>query len=1094
MMIHLYVASAAGGKTTFAVARARQAARGLGGAVMVCVANQLQRRAWRQRLAEAGGAMGVQVLTFGQLYRALLSATGETSVLLDDALQHRLLLSILDGLTLDHYKSLRAKPGFAVLLHELIAELKAANIRPHDFATAVAKMGDEPRLRELARIYEAYQDRLQANHWTDEEELGWLALQRMQDWAALASDWALLVLDGFDDLTTVQLGLLRLASRRAGETLITLSGSIAGPGRGFVHRRFEATRRKLEEALEVTGEPLPEERGAESHVGERAETLAHLERSLFVSGATALRPSERVDEAGRPIRESALQMVAAADRAGEVRAALRWLKARLVRDGCRPGEVALLARKVAPYRQLIEQTAREYGVPVRLLDGLPLAGNPAVATLLDLLHMFLPISDQDTQPTLSRRLVTESWRSPYLDWGRATAGAGVVRPIGESALQMVAAIDYGAWADRLDAVARWGRVVGGLAQWCEAFSLLVGREARTREDEEEGWPANLPSEEEVRALQDLFERFVVRTQPRATADSMADYVAWLEALIGPDGEEDEAYDGSLCVVPRAREGDGAMPAPYAEADVAALRAFKDVLRGLVWAEQALGAAPLVDYKAFYTQLRGAIEAATFRLPEDGAAEEVVVGDVVQARGAPYRAVAVLGLAEGEFPMALHESPLLRDGDRLQLGLSLSTESAEAEYFYETIARAREQLLLTRPRLAENGAVWEPSPYWEEVCRLVDVEPRVLGSETPIAPQEAASWPELLEGLAERAASSPWHAWAKAQDAARYRAWQAAGEVFEERYGSIQRGAGRSQGAPGAGKHSGDLSECAGELAQRYGPRHAWSVSRLESYRTCPQAFFVGAALGLQPREEPAEGLDASQLGNIYHRLFQEVYQACPEEGRVDREQLLAALDKVGGTILAEAPRREGFRETAWWLQTRDEIMENMRRSLQAMASMAGGYVPSHFELEFEAAPIWTSPDGQDSLLLHGTVDRVDVCSDGGLRIIDYKTAGPARFGRKALEEGKKLQLPLYALAIRQALQGEIRDGFYWHVRRAEASALSLRDYGVEESLEDGLRFALEAVQGIRAGMFQPHPPSDGCPAYCPAASFCWLYRPGYGGS
>ena len=87
---------------------------------------------------------------------------------------------------------------------------------------------------------------------------------------------------------------------------------------------------------------------------------------------------------------------------------------------------------------------------------------------------------------------------------------------------------------------------------------------------------------------------------------------------------------------------------------------------------------------------------------------------------------MLGLAEGEFPATLSEDPFLRDADRRRLRvecglpLELSTEGAEAEFFYETITRPRERLLLTRPRLADNGAPWQASPYWEAVRRLVAV--------------------------------------------------------------------------------------------------------------------------------------------------------------------------------------------------------------------------------------------------------------------------------------------------------------------------------------------------------------------------------------
>jgi RecB family exonuclease len=51
--------------------------------------------------------------------------------------------------------------------------------------------------------------------------------------------------------------------------------------------------------------------------------------------------------------------------------------------------------------------------------------------------------------------------------------------------------------------------------------------------------------------------------------------------------------------------------------------------------------------------------------------------------------------------------------------------------------------------------------------------------------------------------------------------------------------------------------------------------RLESYRACPFFFFVSHVLKLEPRDKPAEGLDARQLGNIYHQIFEELYQAAP---------------------------------------------------------------------------------------------------------------------------------------------------------------------------------------------------------------------------
>jgi ATP-dependent helicase/DNAse subunit B len=286
------------------------------------------------------------------------------------------------------------------------------------------------------------------------------------------------------------------------------------------------------------------------------------------------------------------------------------------------------------------------------------------------------------------------------------------------------------------------------------------------------------------------------------------------------------------------------------------------------------------------------------------------------------------------------------------------------------------------------------------------------------------------------------------------------------------------------------------FAQRFGPAHAWSSSRLEAYRTCPFLFFVGSVLHLEPRAEPAEGLDARQLGSIYHRILEQLYQRVDDPA--DLEQLLAALPDVARAVLDEAPGREGFRETAWWSQTRAEILEDVRRSLQALARIQGDFIPSQYEAPFglRAQPVLVVRDGDDSFRLRGLIDRVDRTPDGRLRVIDYKTGGPASYNKKAVTEGKKIQLPLYALAARDALGlGEPVEGFYWHVRHAQPSPFTLSgfDGGPEAAMGIVVEKVWETVREARAGHFMPQPPDNGCPSYCPAAGFCWRYQPGFGG-
>jgi ATP-dependent helicase/DNAse subunit B len=448
---------------------------------------------------------------------------------------------------------------------------------------------------------------------------------------------------------------------------------------------------------------------------------------------------------------------------------------------------------------------------------------------------------------------------------------------------------------------------------------------------------------------------------------------------------------------------------------------------------------------------------------------------------PFRVVAVLGLAEGEFPATLREDPLLRDADRLGLRarglpLDLSTQSAEMGFFYEALCRPRERLLLTRPCLAEGGVPWEASPYWDEVLLATGAQPLRLTSDTPVALPQAASLPEAFESLAQLPEESPWHAWMRAREPERYARWQRTMAIQQERWTRAPRG-----------PHNGDLQTLAGALKERYGPEHCWSASALETYRDCPHWFFVGRTLGLEARQDPEEGLDSRQLGSIYHRLLQATYETCARDDRADAESLVAALESVAQGILDAAPAREGFRETAWWEQTRREIHQTVAATLRALAVATAGHMPEAFELWFD---VRVGDPTTGELRLHGIIDRLDRMADGGWCVIDYKTGGATRYAQAAAQEGRVLQLPLYALAA-QALQGgEVREGYYWHIRDAQASGLRLRaDPGPEQAMADALRYGLEAVGGVRAGAFLPRPPRDGCPDYCPAAAWCVRYRP-----
>jgi ATP-dependent helicase/DNAse subunit B len=1057
----LLLAPAGHGKTEYLIQRIRQILSDEPLApVLVIVPNAIQAAGFRQRLVTAGGALGVEVHTFHTLYAELLTRSEQPMPLLTDPVHIRLLRTIVDDLCergrIHHYAALRDRPGFITLLRNGIEELKRARIFPEDFAAATRELS--PRLSEVALIYNEYQEWLQRNDWADNEGRGWLAAIALESSPRVLSEVRFLAVSGFDEFNPTQMTVLSLLAERATGTIITLTGDLERPQRP-AQRRFPRAQRVIVSSLGIEPEMMD---SSSMLMPDIARIEANLFENVVVSGA------EQSPDDGRVLRRAGLDTVEerrlldqlpnrndtasidfieAQTRPVEVRAALRWLKARVVRDGMALTDVAVLARDIEPYRSFLEETADEFGIPLRIVGGQPLIENPAVAALLSLLSI-----PRDDWP---RRHILDAWRSPYFDW----SGADITPED----------------ATELDEISRQGHVISGLEQWYEAFEIWKNRRITEFEDDlgnpeskvfakhtESARLSNIQSPApygDDKTLESKFQLFVdLLAVPAHT--TIKRFIAFIENLMGDDpaltGVQPE--DGSINIVACAR-----VSQLTEERDVAALRAFKDVLRGLALAEATLQSDSM-DYADFYTDLRAATESATYSVPGQSG---MLAASVLDGRGLAFQAVALLGLSEGEFPRLEREDVLFSESDRETLhtrSLPLETRlhGDEGSLFYQAVTRARQKLLLTRPYLADDGQPWEPSPFWEEMRRLNGSRPVIR-----VRPEDG------LTDLAETASPVEWREAAREFDIHMKRGVEAL----------MARLAPTADGAY-EGDTSADLV-----LNERFGPEHGWSASRLESYGTCPYEFFVAHALELEPRTPPEEGFDVRMLGSMLHKILEDVYSSAS-----DLETCLAMLPEKAQAVFERAPQEYGFRPTALWTVQQQELERRLRETIIALDEVSHGFTPLHMEARFGMGqPSLVLQTEAGRVRLHGYIDRLDAAPDGSLRVIDYKSGGTT-ISRTHLKDGRRLQLPVYALAAQEALGlGEVSSGFYWHIQSAKASSLKLEKFegGINGAFAMAVSHVGEHVKNIRAGHFEPKPPAEGCPSYCPAVGFCWRYKKGF---
>ncbi len=1032
MALTLYAAPAGAGKTAAVLEKicARQRAQPLARALVILPSNA-HTLAARQRLAKQPAQLGVTLLEFDTLYREILDAAGIAVQSLTQAARYRLLRALLRERAaagaLVYFAPIADQPGLIDAFAQFISDVKRARLTPETLHAHATL----PRMRDLAAVYDAYQKFLYAKNLADDQGRGWLALNALQADATLYAEFDYIAVDGFDEFDPTQAALLQALAARTPQLDLTLTYQA---GRA-AHARFE---RVLAQFPDAARETLP------ATAPPRRGVLEHLERALFESAAPRL-----------PCDDS-IQLVAAADRLREVQAIARAVK-RAIIAGAAPSDLAVLFRSLDMYQPLVREVFTAYDIPFRVRGGMALLANALIAEIINLLG--LAAND------FPRRETMDALRAPYFLWRD---------------------LDAQALAD-LDRITREAVVVRGRAAFLDSFvkprAPLSDREIERRR------VAELDAAT-LAAYRAWLETFFERVTPPATA-TVAQYVEWVERLLGPDPQAEEyararhpetfaAETSSLRVVERVRAADP----ETAARDLAALCAFKRALGGLVQAAQMLQE-PVCARQAFLQDLRDALANATYDLTPafDG---RVLVTGALWARGVSRQMIFLGGLVEGEFPARAPEDVLLTESERQKLeaaGLTRASfhASDEKTYFYQAVALAREKLFLFYPQRDQDARLLNPSPYVGDVCALFqDLTPAKIGlADAPVASQ-AASLPELAVALAR----------AQNDAAALEQALRAASPAWTHSLHARAIERRRESNAP-HDPYSGvlDAADLRAELRARFDARYPWSASQFNEWGACGFRFFADRLLRLQELAEPEEGLDAAQRGALYHAILEQTYKKFVARKLTvtpaTLETARALLDETAAQVLETAPEQFGFRPTAWWTQERAEATRILHALLEAEAARADATTAQPYKLE-QAFDVTLSLNGAP-LRVRGILDRIDKRADG-LAVVDYKS-GSTKIDKREVYAGRNLQLPIYVMALR-ALHEPVADAYFLHIANGETSGAvdaAEREAWLAKARDHMARYRDAARQGnfaVKPSRLE----DDRCVRYCDFAPLCRVGR------
>ena len=339
--------------------------------------------------SELGDAVNVHFLQFYGLARAVLNAAHEDRIheIGDTAarrLVHYLLGQMAEADELPTFGPVWNKPGFTDVILGWLREMKSQGIHPES-VTADAQQSGNVRDRQLATLYERYQDFLIEAGLSDADGLLWMAAEALTSHPNCFAQSGPLFVYGFDHFNPVQMDLLDRLTSRFEQTTLYLLWDANRPPDSLALTRLDDTRQRLIETLKPTVVTLGD--------NARPSSLTALRRRLFEQ-----------EQPASPVGESdEIRLIEAPSREEEVRIALRHIK-QLLLDGVSPHDISLLAPKPGIYQRLVATVASEYGLPVAV-EGV-LGTNPAISALLNALSL---------SPDFPWRRTFDLLRSPYFD-------------------------------------------------------------------------------------------------------------------------------------------------------------------------------------------------------------------------------------------------------------------------------------------------------------------------------------------------------------------------------------------------------------------------------------------------------------------------------------------------------------------------------------------------------------------------------------------------------------------------------------------------------------------------------------------------------
>ena len=401
-----------------------------------------------------------------------------------------------------------------------------------------------------------------------------------------------------------------------------------------------------------------------------------------------------------------------------------------------------------------------------------------------------------------------------------------------------------------------------------------------------------------------------------------------------------------------------------------------------------------------------------------AADEVVLGSSSGVRFDEVKCVILLGCTEGEFPGTVSgTNGFFDDRDREALeavGLTLGIPDAalqtarEAFMYYRSAASASEKLYILAPA-GESGELSEGARRVVQILEKRGRHPVSVFGNMPLS--EIVYHPATAEYLLSRRS-----------------------DPADQRLLLSLVGADRTAEVPLTAEHDRLIPSPEYRKGGQRGShpeKMSLTQTSIESFVSCP--FNYTCQYRMKVRPQPKAEIQTPDVGTFIHHVLEHFFRALPKE-KLDAlplpwEEVERLADGIIRGYLDDLARASGHEEKSPALQDGrlQYLFVRLRRHvLVFLEAIMGELAQSRFRPAAYEQPIGRSGDPQSvrpitfrtsggtEVTLRGVADRVDLYKVGDgreyLRIVDYKT-GVKTFSLENVAKGLDVQLLIYLFSV-----------------------------------------------------------------------------------